>query len=103
MTPSAHLTSEFAREFATLGPDPAKLAAWAAALRSGKHRQTFGAFTRDGEYCSIGLARRFGYLDRSLSSAYCQHFTLANDNERLTFPQIADFLDTVIALCGERG
>lgn len=75
---------------------------WIAALRSGKYKQVVGSAEKDGGYCAIGLLSYVAHGDTKFP--YRTSRTLVgidntsavvtmNDSRRLTFRQIADWLE----------
>lgn len=74
------------------------------ALRSGKYKQTYARFVSPGplpwskaSYCPIGLAEKLGICSRRdfypafgilVGAVY-----VVNDTRRMTFPEIADWID----------
>lgn len=80
-------------------PNAANILRWIEALESpDAPRQCYGYYTEDDKFCAMGLARHiFGIENthRSAADVMCLPEELPraivswNDNDRLTFPQIA--------------
>jgi hypothetical protein len=90
-------------------------AKWVKALRSGKYRQTRNVLSQNGAYCCLGVLRcllpakvRKLPMDHEnysevlnapqqkcagLVKAQQKKLAGMNDNKKLTFPQIADYVE----------
>jgi hypothetical protein len=90
---------------------------WIEALRSGKYAQTTGSLRRDNGYCCLGIAclaagmtpraGRFGgavyFLPKKAQKwlgisegnpkLVGERASVLNDNDRLSFPEIADLIE----------
>lgn len=108
----AHLNREFMAQFRAARPSVPKVLAWIAALRSGQYEQAHGSFsTNTGCLCCLAV---LATIDRTVAdgtgwarfqadlgfenSLDFQSFVNANDEDRWTFNQIADWLEVAINL-----
>lgn len=99
--------------------DPKLKAEWVAALRSGKYQQTSGILESNGNYCCLGVLCRVAgkpihtdpdaplrcdsyhdFIKPLLGDGTYDTFDgitgaliIKNDNDKLTFPQIADWVE----------
>lgn len=80
---------------------------WAAALRSGEYKQfVLGAMEGDGAYCCLGVLclleglpfNNYVTIDRLIGRLNEEAFVVFNDDDRLTFPEIADKVDLLPVL-----
>lgn len=82
---------------------------WVAALRSGKYKQHRGLLQDSGAYCCLGVMlvvgkkastlrlADYGQIDVILGSEETRtKLTAMNDQEKLSFPEIADWIEANI-------
>lgn len=96
---------------------------WIGALRSGDFEQGFGQMEEDGKYCCLGVAQKVLNLtddgdnaslsctsavalglkdgEGTLDSDYlgCSSLITLNDDERMSFEEIADFIEAELGMC----
>ena len=89
---------------------PELKAAWVKALRSGEYKQCTMSYARGGAYCCLGVlavitngpnlrplefAQLFinGPLEKMVPAEVQSPLVSMNDDERRTFPEIADYIE----------